>query len=333
MIHVLAQCVAVCCSVLQCDAMCCSVPWFTCMCAMTHARMWHASCLCVWGLPNYSSLLLPWLIHMWHDSFTRVAWLIHMCDMTHPYVWHDSFICVTWTFRYVTRPIHMCDMTYSYVWHGYLIRVTWLMCFATHQYVCGMSIIYWLINVSIIWVLYEYYILTQHIDSSICVRHEYQLSTCIRTCDMTHPHVWRDSSTRVTWLIHTCDVTHPHVWRDSFICVARLIHTSGVTWLIHRCLCLYPDSSICAWHASCKRVFFASHYYVSSSIATHCNTLQHTATHCNTLQHTTTHCKRAYFAMHQLNSIATHCNSLQPTATHCNTLQHTANVRTSPYTI
>ena len=35
----------------------------------------------------------------------------------------------------------------------------------------------------------------------------------------------------------------------------------------------------------------------SSTIATHCNTLQHTATHCNTLQHT---------------------------ATHCNTLQHTA---------
>jgi len=65
---------------------------------------------------------VPWLIHMWHDSFmcymppihmravtysyvwhewhvTRVPWLNHMCGMR-----HDSFTCVTWV-RYL---IHMC---------------------------------------------------------------------------------------------------------------------------------------------------------------------------------------------------------------------------------
>jgi len=58
----------------------------------------------------------------------------------------------------------------------------------------------------------------------------------VHMCDMTHSHMWNDSSTYVTWIIHRstshhvindmCDRTHSYVRHDSFICA---------TWLIHMC--------------------------------------------------------------------------------------------------
>ena len=53
---------------------------------------------------------------------------------------------------------------------------------------------------------------------------------------------------------------------------------------------------------------------LGSSVATHCNTLQHTATHCNMPQHAATHCNT-------LQHTATHCNTQHHTVRHCNTLQ------------
>jgi len=142
-----------------------------------------------------------WLIHMWHDSFTRdvthpyVIWLIHtwrdssICDMTHSHVtwlirmWHDSFTRDV-TNPYVTWLIHtwrdssICDMTYSYVtwlihmWYDSFIRDV------THPYVT------WLIHT---WR-----------DSSIC--------------DMTHSYV--------TWLIY--------MWHGSFIWAALIFCDASI---------------------------------------------------------------------------------------------------------
>jgi len=62
--------------------------------------------------------------YVWHDSCICVTWLMHMCDMTHAYVWHDSYICVTWlmpcvyvrccTFMSETWLMHTCHMTHTF---------------------------------------------------------------------------------------------------------------------------------------------------------------------------------------------------------------------------
>jgi len=49
----------------------------------------------------YTSLDVPWLLHVWHDS------LIYN-------TWHDSFKCAPW-------PLHMCDMSPECVWqHSFM---------------------------------------------------------------------------------------------------------------------------------------------------------------------------------------------------------------------
>jgi len=81
-------------------------------CDMTHAYVWHDSCICVTWLMHTCDMTD---LYVWHDSFICVTWLMHTCDMTHAHVWHDSFICVTWL-------IHTCDMTHSCIWHDSCIR-------------------------------------------------------------------------------------------------------------------------------------------------------------------------------------------------------------------
>ena len=92
-------------------------------------------------------------------------------------VWHDCFSCVTWVCG-MSLVIHLCDMTHRYVRHD--------------SFICGRH------------------------DALICVTR--LLETCdmtIDVCDMTHWCVWHDSSMLATWLIDTCDMTHWYVQHDS----------------------------------------------------------------------------------------------------------------------
>jgi len=86
------------------------------------------------------------MIHMthayvWHDSCICVTWLMHMCDMTHAYVW-----CRTKTRRMLARhgTTNVFHMTHAYVWHDSCICVTWLM---SHTYEWVMSYM-WLSHVT-----------------------------------------------------------------------------------------------------------------------------------------------------------------------------------------
>ena len=136
-------------------------------------------------------------------------------------------------------------------------------------------------------------------------------------CDMTHSHMWHDSSMCVTWLIHTVDMTHTHVWHKRFFfCRSTRVGS--------------------------KRYFELSLQHTRNTPTTHvthCSTLQHTATHpkhnCDALQHTATYLQHIcntlelHSTTQQLHHTAPHCNTLQHTAphlqhtaTHCNTLQH-----------
>ena len=136
-------------------------------------------------------------------------------------------------------------------------------------------------------------------DSSICA------TWLIHVCDVIHPYVeWRDNGhsgaqglKRVAWPTYACNMTHPHVQRDSSMFATWFIHMQGdvttsficrvtwqrpwwssrnytcdmtcfrvATWLIRIC----DVAHSCARHASFNHC------------DTHCNT--HCNTHCHTLQ-------------------------------------------------
>jgi len=110
-----------------------------------------------------------------HRNYKFVC-VVCMRAITISHAWRALFVCVPW-------PIRMCDIAHScvwqaqsYVWPSSLIRVTWLI----HVGVAST-----LKQVKKFWV---------------------------RSCWFIH----------MTWLIRTCDITHSYVWRNSFIRVGRV---------------------------------------------------------------------------------------------------------------
>jgi len=256
-----------------------------CVCDVTHSRVWHDAFICV-----------AWLIHVWHDSFVcvirtsfiRVAWLIHVRDMTHPQtkwmylpplcwrtgcVWHDAFMCVVWlihvwhdSFVRVKSFIHMFDVTHSCAWHD--SSTDKMNVFASFVLkVCAC--VTWLVHVR-------------------GVTHS-RVTWLIRTCEISHSCVWRDSFMCVTWLIHgqnecicllcavglcMCDMTRSCVWYDFSYVVTWLNVRGGhdwlmyVTWLIDVCdmglwqgrgLQILCAAGLCVWHDSFMCVAWLIH--------------------------------------------------------------------------
>jgi len=178
----------------------CRIPM--CHVMTTRPWVWHVVFLCVMSWRH---------VHGCDMSYSYVSRDSPMCDMTHPSVWHDSSI-------YVMRPIHVC------------VRIHPCVCFI-HVCVSSMYVTR-LIHVRDIRYRFVWRI------SSICVMtyimwwHTYRCVTrfmdrCAWILDMAY--VRHEVSPCVTWLIHMCDMTHPHVWRDSFICVTGLIHMWAMT--------------------------------------------------------------------------------------------------------
>jgi len=159
-------------------------------CPMSHSQQSHVPFTSVTWLIHTSTVFFGQCMQHARVCAKRC---IHMCDMTYLYESHFWYICVTWRMHTckvsfitcVTWSIHTCDVTRSHGSHVWFTRVTW----PTHT--CKVSFIHatWL----------------------------------IRMCDMSHAHLWHDSSihaasTRVSHAIYS------HVRCDSFICAMWLIH-------------------------------------------------------------------------------------------------------------
>jgi len=85
-------------------------------------------------------------------------------------------------------------------------------------------------------------------DSSTCVIS--RIHICDKWVDLSPLRLicfpWHDSFTCVVWLIHVCEMTHPHVWHDSWICVTSELN-------FPRCACFQ------SWHDSFTRVTWLIH--------------------------------------------------------------------------
>jgi len=149
---------------------------------------------------------------------------IYVDAMTHPLVWHDSLMCVTWLMHtsglydvIESRLTYEWDM--SHIWMGHVTRMNesghtyarivphvW-MCHATRMNE-SCHIYEWVMthnnnaNIKLVSMdllpsdLFKNGSFFDVIHDSIHIR------------EITHSHVWHDSSICLTWLIHMCEMTH-----------------------------------------------------------------------------------------------------------------------------
>jgi len=166
-----------------------------------HAFMWthsHDSFI------RNSFISVTWLIHTWHDAFTR--------DMAHSYGFiprrHLSHLQTVYTHPCVILPIHVdtskslihkCDMTHSHVtwrihaWHGSFIWIHSATTRLTYQNSLNInSCVTWLINVHICTRLIHKWDMTcSHVTWLMHMDSFYDDTSlvpkqCTLMCDMTH---------------------------------------------------------------------------------------------------------------------------------------------------
>jgi len=98
---------------------------------------------------------------------------------------------------------------------------------------------------------------------------------------MAHVCVWHDSFECVKCLRPVYNITHSHVWHDSSMYVAQLIR-----------MCVMAQA--CVQHSTCNTlqhsVTLCNTLQRTANSATLCKTLQHSATLCNTPQHSAQAC-------------------------------------------
>jgi len=59
---------------------------------------------------------------VWHDSCMCVTWLMHVCDMTHACVWREVYMCALYSWGiHLCFGIYICALAYtSVLWHIHL---------------------------------------------------------------------------------------------------------------------------------------------------------------------------------------------------------------------
>jgi len=309
---------------------CICVTWLMHMCDITHAYVWHDSCICV-----------TWLVRMYnmthtyvrHDSFIFVTWLIQICDMTHSDVWHDSFRCVTWL-------IQMCDMTHSYMWHDSCICVTWLVRIYdmphTHERVLSYAGTSHVTHLN--WVI-----------PHMWMNHIPHMNTSIRTGQTQNFGLSKFWSVKIL----VCQIfgllprAHIHIHAYTYAHYRSLLQKSPrketilnfsllprahqivlVSFHGSRHMCDMTHSYV--YHDSCIHVTWLMHMCPSMDVDIGM-TVQRTIKQYISLQHTTARCNTLHVAQGQpkdqrkrhSKDVATHYKTMHFTATHDDTLQHT----------
>jgi len=192
------------------------VTWLIQICNMTHAYVWHASCV-------------------------LATCLVDKCVVTRGYVWRDSLMWAKW--KHINRydlNIHTYIVLKRYVCCDSLVCVTWLIDVSqmkTHKHIRLKHIkhtLFWkdiFLNVLMrraVRGVQEYFM------SRLCCVLK-RVAVC---CNVPHSYV--------TWLIYICNMTHVYVWHASFrtgdmyhwyVCCDSLV---CVTWLIHMFWCTGP---------------------------------------------------------------------------------------------
>jgi len=260
------------------------------MCSVTHSYVWHtASYGTLLPRRRTRIVRVIWLVHMcdmthfyaWHASSISKIWFFSMCDMTHS-MCDVTHFCVCGMTRWYFIHSYACHMALlpwrrmrivSLVTHtnkllSHVARMTrswvasrlWLGSWVTsHTHTnnlpqCRTQIIshVWMSSWVMSHVRISSWVMSRTHTNNLprCRTQIVRMTWLIRTCDMTHSYVWRDSFMCVTWLVHICDMTHSHVWDYSSMCVTYLIQANdkrhSCVWLIHTCdmthACVWLDS-------------------------------------------------------------------------------------------
>jgi len=216
-----------------------------CWC-ITHSRACHDSFAFVTWLIHMCDIIQ----HVWHDSAGSHV-IIYMCDMTPSHVW-QQFTCHTceWVTWLPVESFHTClnhvthvhasftCVTWFNEWHASFTCATWFnrendILMLAFVGVTQIQELCWCMTHSCVW----------H-DSCTCViwlnrkNGEIKANICGGDAN-TGAQYMDDSFMCVTWLIHVCDMSHLHVWHDS---TGRMERWSPHLWVwlgyrSCRCLC------------------------------------------------------------------------------------------------
>ena len=145
---------------------------------------------------------------MWHHSSTCVAWLIHMCGMTQLRISHDSIVSVTWSIVFVSAGNSPSSLKYLSFYLSVslslsLSRLPALSLAQSRTFVFSLDLSLEL--------LLSFFVLPSRARS---LSHSVMINDICEKANVLCP--WK-CVCRNSFIVQMCDMTHAHVWRNSTV--------------------------------------------------------------------------------------------------------------------